>query len=432
MIFAAKLLLAATLNVSPDDPGLKTWEEFLEGQNPQGKMHPSGAYDWDVAEMNKNLREQHMGESPKGDFACIKYPNGYVVRQKEGQLAGVSDGTTLWVQHPFKTLPEYYYHQHNKASEIHLGQPKVVKYAYEYLSKVIPHKMETKYPVVIQNLGDYQLRGSKDPKDQQGESLMLGLFHGGLLVAVAQSEWGATLISVAQEYRGRKLGPLMRKYWGQYCPKFQSGGYTPEGKKQAYRVWSNRVRELQSHGVYSQKVKSGEMSLEKVKEILSYAQASTEKVGQPPTTPQGKKGTGKLLLYSDDTQFILYDSAFLEDPEEEAYIKAFGFMRDSPTTGLYFYALDYEPSYRGLANAIAFQMARDEGSPLYVGEGYATMMEPGDLPVERKGNHLSLTKDVMDVKGQVRRERVVRKPLDPQQEIEYALMEVANAKEWEG
>lgn len=78
-----------------------------------------------------------------------------------------------------------------------------------------------------------------------------------------------TLLTVAQEYRGKGLGQKIGKIWYKINPSFLSGGFTQAGLNNATRMYFERVREAIESGWYSKWIKDGQISKEKVKEIIS-------------------------------------------------------------------------------------------------------------------------------------------------------------------
>jgi hypothetical protein len=157
-------------------------------------------------------------------------------------------------------------------------------------------------------------------------------------------------------------------------------------------------------------------------------------IGERPT-PQQKsepeiiKPTGDILVYVDDNiTFVVYDRAFLQE-QDERFIHGFGFFRDSHV-GVYLYRIDYDRPFANLTTRVALQMARDNGDKIYDGEGYHDMMESWDkIPgVEREGDYIVVTQDVLPLSSMVAKERRIRKPLDPHREKQNLLIEIAEAK----
>lgn len=414
----------SAMTIQENDPGLMSLEDYLESQNKRHIRHPSDSYDFDLADMNQDYKDWAMGSNK--DFKLHQRMNGWTIL-KDDELIGVSDGHTLWVAHQYlNQIPEYFYGgPAHEAVDVKLGNPVAVKYPAEYLSRVFNVQQHTKatYPVLLQQMGRYELRATKQPETNQGVNL--ALCHDGLVVAVAQNEWGATLIVVAQEYRHRGLGPLMHKYWAQYNPEFKSGGYTWEGEQMAIRAWANRVRELASHGIYTKLIQEGKMTAEKAKALI---QEAVTKSGHPANLEDPQEERPHLLLHNiDNIGFTLYDSRFIEH-QDENYIKAHGFMRGSQEHEFY-YALDYEPAYRKMANAIALQLARDTDVQLHM-DGPSDLLEPEGLPVKQEGDRIELTQDVIDLQPLFAYEHQLLTSQDPYGQIGDLLLGMAESKSW--
>ena len=75
-------------------------------------------------------------------------------------------------------------------------------------------------------------------------------------------------------------------------------------------------------------------------------------------------------------------------------------------------------------------MARDEKSPLYVGQGYGDTLEIERVPnVENVDEtHVRLTRDVMPLKALAAVEKKRRKAVDPYGQVEALLLEKAESK----
>lgn len=412
-----------------NDPGLMTLDEYLHTRNEGDVEHPSDSYTYTVADLNSDPSAYFFGTT-LGDpsYEIMKHEGGYTL-SLNGEIVGVSDGKALYLSHPIKDVRREY-SASGKVKRVELGVATPVKYAADYLYKVFDAAAvnKEKYPVLIQQLGEYEVRAvAKPTKDKL---VNLAVLHKGQVVAIAANEWGATLISVAKEYAGRKLGLLLDSYWTRFNPSNVSGGFTPAGKAHAKRMWSQRVHELLSQGEYSKLVASGDIALSRVNEILSQAGERILKPGDIPAPPKHVTRTGEVLVCNfEGIGFIAYDRAFLEEHDEDL-IEGYGFMRSDSRVGSFFYRLDYTPKSKTLCNQVALQLARDNGTPIYVGPGYGDMVEADGLPVEKKGNYISLTRDVINLGQLFNREKATRKKIDPYDEVYDALVETAEGKEW--
>jgi hypothetical protein len=78
---------------------------------------------------------------------------------------------------------------------------------------------------------------------------------------------------------------------------------------------------------------------------------------------------------------------------------------------------------------MALQIAKDNGWPIWIGEGYGDMLEIDGIPnIKKSGDYIELTKDAIPVKDMAKLEKRMRKKADPYGEIESLLLEAAEAK----
>lgn len=135
-------------------------------------------------------------------------------------------------------------------------------------------------------------------------SYVISAFDGTTRVAAVQDEWGAMLIRVAREYRNFGLGTLLGKLARTFEPDKSSGGFTPSGSKNFSRVHAEFVRDALKSGLYSDLVRSGKITTQRVKEIISSIGSRIKKISLPPPKP---------MLYADGHgAFILYDGNLKE------------------------------------------------------------------------------------------------------------------------
>jgi GNAT superfamily N-acetyltransferase len=423
---------------------LMTREEFLLFRNPQDKHHPSDAYDYTLESLNSTLHSVGIAPDPetlyRDSVTVKKGDQGYVFVREDGEVFAVLYQGTLYYQSKYKesSIQTAYYRGHERV-QLPVERKKPVKYLTEYVAWVsnLAGKNLASYPHLIQRLvvsGEpVEVRAESAPEKDKGITLVI-LNPLGQVIARASDEWGATLFSVAREYRGKGLGRVIGSYWYQYNPSYESGGFTPKGEQNALSLWEDRVREFLSLGWYGELVRAKRLTKERVEQILSGLRRGRPtrnflEVIRTPAKPVRKSITD-LLVYSQDSTFVLYDPKFLENQEED-YIHGYGFFRDAPNIGVFLYRIDYDLPYKDMANAVALQMARDEGDPLYVGEGYGDLLElegPLESVLHREGAFVSLTRDILPLKSMARLEQRARKKADQYDQIHHSLLEMAEAK----
>jgi len=442
---ASRWLGAATTplpKLTRDEPGLMTLQEYLDHRNPGGKFHDTETYDWSLAQMNRGLYAQYLGT--EGDFEISETPLGLLFR-REGRLVGIlptqgaGSGTLYydWAGMDRKIPKGYWDRNANKYIPFDIAATKRVKYLSEALPQVNPIAKANmaKFGVLLQRIKSkgesFTVRADGQPGLNKGVTLAI-LNNEDQVVAQASDEWGETLLVVAKEYRGRGLGKVLGRFWYEQNPSKQSGGYTESGQSNAIGMWEARVREFLSKGWYSELATKGSPDLraplpkERVQEILAGLPGRRPKLPDPPA-PTKKQ----ILVYVDYPSFIVYDARFLDDPEAEDaddYIHGYGFFRDSPQVGSFLFTLDYDRPFHEITTLAALQMARDEGEPVYVGEGYGDFLEVEGLPVEQEGDYVTLARDMVPLASLGAKERRIRQKVDPYGEKQVLLLEKADSK----
>lgn len=415
--------------------GLMTKDELLAFRNPGDKSHSSEAYDTSLMELNEDHGPivGHVGNGSEA-IQIQKRSAGFELTM-EGKLIGIIHAGTAYYDKPWikrripNSVPTF-----RGDSHVELGIEKFrqVKYLSEVVSLVSPtaKNNERNFPVILQRIKvkgeNMTVRAETQPALDKGVDLVI-LNSKGLRVAMASDEWGATLFRVVQEYRGKGLGKILGKYWYEYNPTWQSGGFTPAGEANDIAIWKDRVREFISNGWYSQLIRDGRLTKERLTAILKH-------VGKRPVAPKevedtSVKPTGKPLVYADDITFVVYDRAFLDEPDEK-FIHGFGFFRDNHL-GVVLYRIEYDRPYAKFVTEIALQMVKDNGDRLFndPGSGADLLEDVEQIPgVVQDGDYLEVTRDLLPLKMLSSVERRTRKPLDPYGEKYNQLLEMAEGK----
>jgi GNAT superfamily N-acetyltransferase len=416
--------------------GLMTSAEFLAVRNPKGKWHPSEAYDFSVAQLNYRgtaIDSQYRGSS--GDIKVVAWEEGYGFFVNDSPVA-ILHGNTLY--HTKKMSPyELKRALWNHANETHKKKSedeftiRVVKYLSEYMPLVnnVAKRNALAFPVVVQRVRVKEeflvVRAEATLQKNKGQTLVI-TNEEGLVVAQASDEWGTTLLAVAREYRGKGLGKILGKFWYAWNPAYPSGGFTSAGERNAIGLWEQRVREFLANGWYSELLRKGEITKQRLQAILAgLGKRVPKEISKPKSSPDSKD---VLVFIEEETTFIVYNKAFLEEPDEK-HIHGFGFFRDSHPVGMFLYAIDYEPAYRKLTTMVALQMARNMRTKLYVGEGYGDIVElSGIAHVEQEGDYIQLTQNVLNISALAKEEQKVRRVIDKYDEKKMLLLEMAHSK----
>jgi GNAT superfamily N-acetyltransferase len=417
--------------------GLMTAEEFLRFRNPEEKFHGSDAYDFDLFKLNQDYPQPVGSAGSHGDdlMTVERLSGGYRVLNQGEVVAVIHNGIAYYAKpHVKNRIPLQVRSYQGKETDLGITSFKQVKYLAEVIPLVslVAKKNEEHFPVIFQHIivkGEpMTVRAEKHPTKDSGATLAV-LNAEGLVVAQASNEWGATLLTVAQEYRGKGLGKIIGQFWYDLNPSFQSGGFTEAGRKNALALWRDRVHEFSARGWYTALIREGRLTYKRVKEILAGVGQRPETVRPVPQIPEAVKPTGDILVYSDgDISFVIYDRAFLEEPDEK-FIHGFGFFRDDPHVGTFLFAIDYDRPFARMTTQVALQMAKDNGEKLYDGEGYHDLIEVEGIPgIVREGDYIEVTKDLIPVKAMAQKEKRLRKAVDPYDEKYHLLLEMAESK----
>ena len=425
-----------------DDIGLMTLSEFLYHRNPHGKSHPNEVYDTSLETMNRPDRLRtfiigNMSELSNKQMTIQVTGSGISPTKKivsaDGEPIAVMIGDTLYytLRFPVKQLiPFSYRNQFDEIIELKPTETKPVKYIKDYVDMV--HRVKEnnleEYPHIIKRLliDDEQLTiRTTDPlpyKKDSGKTVAI-LNSEDLIIASASDEWGATLLRVVKEYRGKNIGNILGKYWYEMNPSFTSGGFSPMGQQNAIKIWADRVRTFMKNGWYSDMVKKGELSPEKVKEIVS-------KLPEQKVYKNNKKASSSVepLIYTDfDNSFVLYDKKFYEDKDEK-YIYAFGFLREAGGKP-YIFTLDYDKPYKDIATYIIFQIAYNNKQKLLIKSPPSDHVTVDGLAgIKIDGDYAYLTEPALNLTKYANAEKQYRNQHDKYDEIYYSLIELANSK----
>ena len=426
---------------APNEAGVMTRDEYIRHLNPDDRFHPSTAYNYSTFDLNERYARRHLGTVRRTYRPTLKVEgstSGTLFIDEDDRPVAVLHGGTLYHDDRGERIPDEY-HPAGRGEPVPLDirDRRRVKYIAEYVAKVddLARRTATRYPVVLRRFvhgGEpMTLRAEKQPVPDKGVNLVVA-DSAGRILGVAQNEWGATLIAVARDARGRGIGAILSKVWHELNPSFGSGGMTGAGNALMQSVWADRVREFLSLGWYTQMVRDGRMTPERVREILA------DLPGRRPRPAAPRPAAPRPMVMSDGETFVtVYDRAVLDDPgafasdPDDDMVYGHAFLRDAPGVGTFVYSIEYDRRFAELTTRAILQLARDNGYRLYVGDrGYHDPLEgvesiPG---VTVDGDYLTVGSDVLPLRSMAELERRTRRPVDPHGEVEVALMERADAK----
>lgn len=436
----SKMLKEATAPYdNPDiEYGLMTLDEFYKSRNPDGKWHPDSAYKSTIASLNKdysrsiifndNTSRSYRSTSRLSFDTIVKNKKGYSFEREEDVIAVIS-GDTLYYTNKFnpKNIPFRFTNRDNEEFDIDPSRLQQVKYITDYVAMIDPAVEDNldEFPKILQHIKiggkDFTVRTTPKYGKNNGAAIAI-LNSNGLVVAMATNEWGTTLLQVAGEYSGLGLGKVIGKYWYDVNPEFGSGGFTQSGYNNAKHIWADRVRKLLENGWYTELVKAGKITREKIKEIIADLPAKKT----PPKPEEQIKA--EPLVYADGTSFIIYDRKFFTD-QDEKYIYAYGFYRGTEDR-LFLYRIDYDKGYKKIATLVALQMAYDEGDTVIdVSSEASDFVEYDGIDnIEVINGDIHINAPLMKLNDFSKLEKLLRKNADPYSEIYNQLVEMAESK----
>lgn len=426
--------------------GLMTLSEYLEHRNPENKHHESGSYTFSVDSMNQDHSlyrfrfVEYSGNRFNLRYIGKKDLSAFFICEDNKVVAVAGRGTLYYTLNRLKnailnTPLRVSAFDSNFVNLSELGlTPKKVKYPSDFMGLVsdVVAINTKRYPHLLERFENneemFTVRSEKPLNWGANEGVTIGIFNEqGFKVATAQDEWGATLIGVAEEYRSRGLSKSISKYWYRANPGYLSGGFTPQGEDMAISYWADRVRVLHTEGIYFEKVLKGEMTQDRVDEIMADLPPKVERVIENIKV----KPTGTLAMNSDEASFVIYDLAYFQE-QDDRFIYGYGLLRDSSDVGTFYYQLDYERKYSDLVTKVALQFAKNLGdTPLYDGMGdrYSDILEiEGIAGVVKRGDYIYVENDLIDLREMRLFDRLVRKKVDTYGEIETLLRERAYVK----
>lgn len=425
----------STPDVIPNDPALMTQDEYLLHRNPDKTHHEDNVYDTDISQLNFiGVRPVSRGTMQSlGHQSVIMHSNGkktlHTLSLTESGNRHGGDIVAVYFQNTW-------HYDSTRINEDTIdgfgidGSMQVEKYTERFLRHAleelagIRNKEEYGKPIKrIKLTGEYFSIHVHDGN-------MAVMDNHGLIVALASNEWGATLIQVSKEYRGKGIGTILGKLFIEQF-NLTSGGYTDSGVKNAKRIWNDRVSEYVRNGWYTELIKNNDITKSTVKDILkdfkTGTQAPQEKI------PKKVVHNTKIdyLVYMDEQQsnFILYDSRFLED-QDDAYIHGMALLMDTDHDKEIIYKFEYDDDRsRKTLSYVLLQAQRDHNTGVNVKFAGSDLFEYSDLKdVEEEDGMVYLTKDKVSIQKLHSLETRIRERVDQYDEIKSLLLEMAESK----
>ena len=452
--------------------GDMTKAQFLQWINPQDKYHPSDAYPTDLETINNPFNRVYMsqmgsysnwnwrGNTQVSIYADDDNPDILYVVESIGDnhrkprhhihfiLAdgiGYYDNRNVYnhyvVPRKFRTLARAGnlayrdYSNRDHLVNIPIKEFKEVKYLDDFAKRNIldlPSWWMRQYPYKYKkfriNNEKYTIRSENKPEPYKGNSLVL--FNSNMeKIGAAQDEWGTTLITIVEEYRGKGLAKILFKEWFSLNPNYGSGGFTDSGYNLSLAVWADRVRELEQTGYYKefedkdkahqilQQVEAlqGKSSVFKGRYGERYLGGVTPQIEEISKNPKEGKDLEKIYLYlASDISFVVYTGSYFKTKSEDDII-GYVFFSEDDRHGDYIYQIDYNPEWASLITLVALQFAKSLNYKVYYGDRevnrFFDLMEldginkvyPGAL--KKEGDYIGLQYDLFDLRDLALRER---------------------------
>ena len=213
------------------DPALMTTAEYIHSLNKDNRHHPYTAYDFKLKDMQKSYLT-------KENFPILV--NRVKVGDETFEIR--MNKEDRWEGKYVKYIPNTHEIERDESGHAIYMSPEEVRNA-------VKRRWECSFAMY----------------NNKGET-----------VASVQDEWGALLIVVAEEYRLKGLGSIMTKLALQYNPEKSSGGFTSRGETTFRKVHANMVKDYLKQGVYSMLVRTGQITLSRVQEIVRSVEKRNE------------------------------------------------------------------------------------------------------------------------------------------------------------
>lgn len=269
-------------------------------------------------------------------------------------------------------------------------------------------------------------------------------------VATVQDEWGTVLIAVAREYRGFGLGPILGRIARSIEPDKTSGGFTPAGYANFRKVHREFVRDALVSGRYRNMIRSGAITLDRVKEIVDSARLDIKQSPRPAIN-LSSNDPKDWVMYGEDGAFVIYDRKLKDIVEDgnisdyfiERMIKGYVLVRipsdwvqrGEREWGLIVRFGGDSDNIKKFLVGVALSWCASENVDLavdmvdlkYVDDRYG---EKVGEPSKRTGmmRQMVRPKAPMAIEPMTRGERVFRRAFDPYDEFKSRILEIAEGK----
>lgn len=379
------------------DPALLTFSEYLKIADPDGKSHPSTAYDYDIEKLNRYENSQDYQK-----LLNTITVNGIQFEVREKQI-------DRWDNKYVKT-------DENK-DIVRDENGKAMYLTKDEIAKLIPPEKRYVYEFAIVR---------KDTGD---------------IVGNTSDEWGALLVTVAQEYRNFGFGTLLVKLKRNREPTKGSGGFTSAGLSNFRRVHSEMVRDYMASGMYSYLVNSDVISKERAKEIIN---SISDKKSKPKQKNLNTNNPEDWLIMTDSgsSYVILYDKKIYD--LEKDYIDTSNYWVEQFIIGMVaiggldnFTTIDRRyGSDKIVIKLIEILINGEYPKPIYFEEDIANLLKTmmGEKlnmePVTKENRTMYkcwVDRPTLNISQIMKNEKNIRRKYDQYDEMKYRIQELAES-----
>lgn len=394
VLLSSRISAVSAYEEKKKDPALMTFQEFWDLVSHGDKHHPPNAFNWSLAQMNRN---EWNGRAA--------YPTLLFRRKING------------ISFEFRLKKEDLYQDNTFSKRDPEGNALRINGEVQYFTREELLKMNR----------------------YRRYNYSFAAFDGDMNVAVAQDEYGCVLVSVAQEYRKFGLGLILTKLAWETEPGKTTGGCTPDGAKVVKKAHTEFVRDYLKKGFYSYLIQEGTLTKERVQEIIKSAGLPAQQEKPRQRFNYGSDNPKDFLLYAEDGAFIVYDRKLKDLIEQgndesnhfwyEKFIKGTSFAGSGydDNQRLYLHQLGGDtPGIKKFVFNLALSEAKKEGVPLHVYNDDMNMVNESEMEVN--GNLVSMKGTPINYAGMANEERRFRKSFDRYDEFKSRLLELAEAK----
>jgi hypothetical protein len=208
------------------------------------------------------------------------------------------------VEPALMTWEEYRDKYINKSGKSHSPELYNSSYAEELSYKENPNIGYKAYPKLINNIKV----NNADFKVKMSDKGNIGIFdEDDVRVSVAMDFLGSVLVTTVNEYKGWGFGKIVLREYLKRNPDSDSGGFSPAGYKLTKDYYLSTVKDFLAKGLYSDLVRKGVISKEKVNEILAQLKEEPKKGEKASVDLDFNNKNDVFVMMVGDSDFLVYN-----------------------------------------------------------------------------------------------------------------------------